>query len=156
MGFRRRSDHEFTSTTAQTTAHRRYHVVFTRQKHPYEGRGHSICGKTFRVYSLAALHDSLFHDPVKHSNNLSDDAFLCRPVYKGDNHMAVRYRQDRRRKPLELVLMDTVLMLAFGLMLGTLIGWLGINWITGCGEYTLILDSKEIIHGECVAVPWRN
>ena len=69
--------------------------------------------------------------------------------------MAVRYRQDRRRKPFNLVLMDTVLMLTFGLILGTLIGWLGINVITGCGDFTRTIDG-EIIHGKCVAVPWRN
>ena len=51
--------------------------------------------------------------------------------------------------------MDTVLMLTFGLILGTLIGWLGINVITGCGDFTRTIDG-EIIHGKCVAVPWRN
>ena len=39
----------------------------------------------------------------------------------------------------------------FGLMLA----WVGINWVTGCGE-TFITYTGERIHGECVFMPWRD
>ena len=40
-----------------------------------------------------------------------------------------------------------------GAMMGLLIAWLGINWITGCGETTRTITGNYI-KGECVLVPW--
>ena len=36
---------------------------------------------------------------------------------------------------------------------GLMFGWLGINWITGCGEVTRTVDGTYL-KGECVLVPW--
>jgi hypothetical protein len=43
--------------------------------------------------------------------------------------------------------------IAMGAIMGILIAWLGINWITGCGETTRTVDGIYI-KGECVLVPW--
>tara|TARA_R100000935_G_scaffold31868_1_gene52389 strand:- start:250 stop:462 length:213 start_codon:yes stop_codon:yes gene_type:complete len=43
--------------------------------------------------------------------------------------------------------------MAMGCMIGILSAWLGINWITGCGEVTRTMDGTYI-KGECVLVPW--
>ena len=43
--------------------------------------------------------------------------------------------------------------IAMGAIMGILIAWLGINWITGCGETTRTVNG-DYIKGECVLVPW--
>jgi|TARA_B110000908_G_C9974840_1_gene322846 hypothetical protein len=36
-----------------------------------------------------------------------------------------------------------------------MVAWLGINWITDCGQVTRTVDGTYI-KGECVLVPWIN
>lgn len=43
--------------------------------------------------------------------------------------------------------------IAIGAIMGCIVAWLGINWITGCGETTRTIDGGYI-KGECVLVPW--
>jgi len=38
---------------------------------------------------------------------------------------------------------------------GLMVAWLGINWITDCGQVTRTVDGTYI-KGECVLVPWIN
>ena len=38
---------------------------------------------------------------------------------------------------------------------GLMVAWLGINWITDCGQVTRTVDGTYI-KGECVPVPWIN
>lgn len=38
---------------------------------------------------------------------------------------------------------------------GLMFAWLGINWITDCGQVTRTVDGTYL-KGECVLVPWVN
>ena len=61
----------------------------------------------------------------------------------------------RRRDTVALRIRITEVLgtVAMGAITGLLIAWLGINWITGCGETTRTITGKYI-KGECVLVPW--
>lgn len=50
---------------------------------------------------------------------------------------------------------ETIGSILIAAIFGLMLAWVGINWVTGCGE-TFITYTGERIHGECVFMPWRD
>jgi len=67
--------------------------------------------------------------------------------------MGLQTRRSRHETALRTRVVEVVGQVALGSLLGVLIAWMGINWITGCGETTRTIDGTYI-RGECVLVPW--
>ena len=62
-------------------------------------------------------------------------------------------RQLRDYVAVRIRLTEVLGTVALGAITGLLIAWLGINWITGCGETTRTITGNYL-KGECVLVPW--
>jgi|TARA_B110000046_G_scaffold164034_1_gene179335 hypothetical protein len=63
--------------------------------------------------------------------------------------------QTRRQIELKVEITRIIALTFSGCFTGLLIAWLGINWITQCGEVTRTVDGTYL-KGECVMVPWVN
>lgn len=59
------------------------------------------------------------------------------------------------RTPTRTTVVETIGNILIAAILGLMFAWVGINWVTGCGE-TFITYTGERIHGECVFMPWRD
>ena len=59
------------------------------------------------------------------------------------------------RTPTRTTVVETIGSVLIAAILGLMFAWVGINWVTGCGE-TFITYTGERIHGECVFMPWRD
>ena len=70
----------------------------------------------------------------------------------GDTHMTYRHDDDTNLRQRVVETIGNILIAA---ILGLMFAWVGINWVTGCGE-TFITYTGERIHGECVFMPWRD
>jgi len=62
-------------------------------------------------------------------------------------------RLHRNQTEIRIRVIEVTSNIALGAITGILVAWLGINWITGCGETTRTIDGTYI-KGECVLVPW--
>jgi hypothetical protein len=62
-------------------------------------------------------------------------------------------REVKRRRRERIV--ETIGSVLITAILGLMFAWVGINWVTGCGE-TFITYTGERIAGECVLMPWRD
>ena len=67
--------------------------------------------------------------------------------------MTTRRLRHRRREAVRIRVIEVTANIALGSLTGILVAWLGINWITGCGETTRTING-DYIKGECVLVPW--
>ena len=59
------------------------------------------------------------------------------------------------RTPTRTTVVETIGNILIAAIFGLMLAWVGINWVTGCGE-TFITYTGERIHGECVFMPWRD
>jgi hypothetical protein len=59
------------------------------------------------------------------------------------------------RTPTRTTVVETIGSVLIAAIFGLMLAWVGINWVTGCGE-TFITYTGERIHGECVFMPWRD
>ena len=59
------------------------------------------------------------------------------------------------RTPTRTTVVETIGSVLIAAIFGLMFTWVGINWVTGCGE-TFITYTGERIHGECVFMPWRD
>lgn len=50
---------------------------------------------------------------------------------------------------------DAILGFLVTVLIALMFAWVGINWVTGCGE-TFITYTGAVIEGECVLMPWRD
>ena len=62
---------------------------------------------------------------------------------------------DAPRTPTRTTVVETIGSVLIAAIFGLMLAWVGINWVTGCGE-TFITYTGERIHGECVFMPWRD
>ena len=62
-------------------------------------------------------------------------------------------RLHRNQTAIRIRVIEVTSNIALGAITGILVAWLGINWITGCGETTRTING-DYIKGECVLVPW--
>jgi len=72
---------------------------------------------------------------------------------KADIVLKALEREIKRRRRERIV--ETIGSVLITAILGLMFAWVGINWVTGCGE-TFITYTGERIAGECVLMPWRD
>jgi len=70
-----------------------------------------------------------------------------------DNILKALDREIKRRRRERIV--DAIGSVFIAVVLGLMFTWVGINWVTGCGE-TFITYTGATIEGECVFMPWRD
>ena len=87
----------------------------------------------------------------RHDDNTYTNAHMGEG--KADIVLKALEREIKQRRRERIV--ETIGSVLIAAILGLMLAWVGINWVTGCGE-TFITYTGERIHGECVFMPWRD
>lgn len=64
-------------------------------------------------------------------------------------------RQRRLNADVRARILDAVLGILATVIMAAMFAWVGLNWVTGCGERFPTADGGYI-EGECVLMPWRD